>query len=101
MGDFAYGLLYDTMPDDVNADYNEKYGTSCYKNFTPEIQTRVNTLWENLKLADSTEAWIHVLAIAIVLFVVVLAVYTTYVKKKRSRDYRMRDKIKKQTVKDQ
>ena len=95
MGDFAYDLLYDTMPDDVNAAYNEKFGTSCYKNFTPEIQSRVNTLWENLKLADSTEAWIHVVAITIVVAVVALAVYTTYIKKKRSRDYRMRDKTKK------
>ena len=94
MGEFACELLYDTMPADVNGEYNELFGTTCYKNFTPEIQTRVNTLWENLKLADSTEAWIHVVAILIVVLVVALAVYTTYVKKRRSRDYRMRDKEK-------
>ncbi len=92
MGEFAYELLYDTLPDDVNADYNAAHGTTCYKNFTPDIQTRVNTLWENLKLADSTEAWIHILSVGIVVAVVALAVYTTYVKKKRSRAYRMRDK---------
>ena len=94
MGEFACELLYDTMPADVNGEYNELFGTTCYKNFTPEIQTRVNTLWENLKLADSTETWIHVVAILIVVLVVALAVYTTYVKKRRSRDYRMRDKEK-------
>ena len=92
MGEFAYELLYDTMPDDVNADYNATHGTTCYKNFTPDIQTRVNTLWENLKLANSTEVWIHVLSVGIVVAVVALAIYTTCVKKKRSRAYRMRDK---------
>ncbi len=92
MGEDACEILYGTRPDDINADYNASYGTTCYKNFTPEIQSRVNTLWENLKLADSTETWIHVLSIGIVVAVVALAVYTTYVKKKRSRAYRLRDK---------
>ena len=92
MGEDACEILYGTRPDDINANYNALYGTTCYKNFTPEIQSRVNTLWENLKLADSTEVWIHVLSIGIVAAVVTLAVYTTYVKKKRSRAYRLRDK---------
>ncbi len=93
-------LLYGKTPADVNAYYDGLMGeenASCYRNFTPEIQTRVNTLWENLKLADSTEPWIHVLTVLILVSVVTLAVYTTYIKKKRSRDYRMRDKLKKQT----
>jgi len=92
MGDFAYELLYNTMPEDVNVAYNESFGTTCYKNFTPEIQSRVNTLWENLKLADSTELWIHVVSVSIVGAVIALALYTTYVKKKRSRKYRLRDR---------
>ena len=95
MGEDACEILYGTEdhnPFDVNKEYNEKYGTTCYKNFTPEIQSRVNTLWENLKLADSTEPWIHVVSISIVVAVIALAVYTTYVKKKRSRAYRLRDK---------
>ena len=95
MGEDACEILYGTEgnnPLDVNEAYNEKYGTTCYKNFTPEIQSRVNTLWENLKLADSTEPWIHVVSISIVVAVIALAVYTTYVKKKRSRAYRLRDK---------
>ncbi|MBQ7332921.1 MAG: hypothetical protein IJW38_01060, partial [Clostridia bacterium] len=93
-------LLYGKTPADVNAYYDSLIGeenASCYRNFTPEIQTRVNTLWENLKLADSTEPWIHVLTLLILVSVVTLAVYTTYIKKKRSRDYRMRDKLKKQS----
>ena len=95
MGEDACEILYGTEgnnPLDVNEAYNEKYGTTCYKNFIPEIQSRVNTLWENLKLADSTEPWIHVVSISIVVAVIALAVYTTYVKKKRSRAYRLRDK---------
>ena len=95
MGEDACEILYGTEghnPLDVNEAYNEKYGTTCYKNFTPEIQSRVNTLWENLKLADSTELWIHLLSGGIVIAIVALAVYTTYVKKKRSRAYRLRDK---------
>ena len=92
-------LLYEKTPSEVNGYYDALIGkenASCYRNFTPEIQSRVNTLWENLKLADSTEAWIHVLTVIILASVITLAVYTTYIKKKRSRDYRMRDKLKKQ-----
>ena len=92
MGEDASEILYGVNPKEINAAYNEKYGTTCYKNFTPEIQSRVNTLWENLKLSDSTELWVHILSGGIVVAVVALAVYTTYVKKKRSRAYRLRDK---------
>ena len=102
MGEDAYEILYGTDPIEHNAKYAQAIGKAgdpakekeapCYKNFTPEIQSRVNTLWENLKLADSTELWIHILSIGIVVAVVTLAVYTTYVKKKRSRSYRVRDK---------
>ena len=92
MGEDACEILYGTNPKEINAAYNDKHGTTCYKNFTPEIQSRVNTLWENLKLADSTELWVHLLSGGIVIAIVALAVYTTYVKKKRSRAYRLRDK---------
>ena len=92
MGEFAYSLLYDKMPEDVNKEYNSKFGTSCYRNFTPEIQSRINTLWENLKLADSTEPWIHVVSISITSVVIFIALYSTYIKKKRSKIYRLRDK---------
>jgi spermidine/putrescine transport system substrate-binding protein len=92
MGDDAISLLYDNTPEIVNAHYHSMYETACYKNFTPDIQSRVNTLRENLKISGSTELWIHVLTAVIVVSVVTLAVYTTYVKKKRSRSYRLRDK---------
>lgn len=96
MGDEAIEILYNTSPDVINAEYNAKYGTSCYKSFSPEIQAHVNTLWESLKTENATEPWIHVTSVVIVGSVVALAAYDTYVKKKRSRDYRMRDKAAKQ-----
>ncbi|MBR2343190.1 MAG: ABC transporter substrate-binding protein [Clostridia bacterium] len=94
MGEFAIDLLYGYSPDEVNASYNAIYGkdASCYHNFTPDIQSRVNTLWENLKIADSTELWVHVTAGLIVAAVLALAIGTTYIKKKRSKFYRERDK---------
>lgn len=93
-GESAYDLLYAISPSEVNAEYNKVYGddATCYKNFTPEIQSRVNTLWENLKLADSTELWVHITAIGIVVAVLVWAISSIYIKKKRSRFYRYRDR---------
>ncbi len=92
MGEDALALLYDTPPAVINADYNAKFGTTCYENFSPDIQARINTLWENLKIHDSTEPWIHITSIAIAAGVLVWAGYSVYIKKKRSKDYRQRDK---------
>ena len=92
MGEEAIEILYKTSPAEVNASYNQKHGTTCYKSFTPEIQAHVNTLWESLKTENSTELWIHITAGIIVSAVIIIAAYTTYIKKKRSRDYRLRDK---------
>ncbi len=94
-GETAYDLLYNKTPDKVNAAYNEKFGSdgaACYRTFQPDIQSRVNTLWENLKLADSTELWVHITTVVIVAGVLGLAIYTVYIRKKRSRFYRYRDR---------
>ena len=95
MGEDAMKLLYERAPSEINADYNAEFGTTCYKNFSPEIQAHVNTLWESLKTENSTELWVHIAAITIVTVVIALAIYTTYIKKKRSKDYRLRDRQKK------
>ncbi len=92
MGENAIEILYNSAPAEINAKYNEEHGTTCYKSFTPEIQSHVNTLWESLKTENSTEIWVHITTGVIVGTVIILAVYNTYIKKKRSRDYRMRDK---------
>ena len=92
MGEDAIEILYGISPAEVNASYNAMYGTACYKSFTPEIQAYTNMLWESLKTENSTELWVHVTAIAIVVGVVAYAAYTTVIKKRRSKDYRLRDR---------
>ncbi len=95
-GETAYDLLYNKKPSDVNAAYNAKFdndpNAACYESFKPDIQTLVNDLWEEIKLADATEVWVHVTSITIVVAVLALAIHSVYIKKKRSRFYRLRDK---------
>ena len=94
----AYEILYGVGKSDAQADYpfNPAY-ENYYKDEATgiDIQTHVNELWESLKTESSTEPWIHITSIAIVVGVLSYATYDLYVKKKRSRDYRMRDKAKK------
>ena len=92
MGEEAMDILYGVSPAVANAAYTAMYDTACYK-FVPEIQPHMNTLWESLKTENATELWIHIATGVIVGGVLALAVYTTYTKKKRSRDYRNRDKM--------
>ncbi len=92
MGEEAIDILYGVSPSTVNAEYDAMYGTACYKSFSPEIQTHVNTLWESLKTENATELWVHITTGVIVAGVLSLAISTTYLKKKRSKDYRTRDK---------
>lgn len=93
----AMDILYGKSHVDVNAEYIEKFGKNsyCYESFSPEIQEHVNVLWESLKTENSTELWVHITTLIIVVAVLMLAVYTKVVEKSRSRDYRMRDKMKK------
>ena len=95
-GKGAYELLYEYDPADVNRAYAEKLGKdtscACYNSFTPNVQNRVNTLWEELKITGSTELWVHISAIAIVVLVLGYAGYDFYIKKKRSRHYRKKKK---------
>ena len=95
MGEYAIELLYQVSPEEINKEYNAVNGTTCYKSFTPEIQAHVNMLWESLKTENSTELWVHISTAVIVGGVLILTCYDIYVKKKRSRDYRLRDKAAK------
>ena len=63
-----------------------------YHNFSPELLNYTNALWENLKTENSTEIWVHVTSIVILVSLLTFAGYSIYIKKKRSRDYRLRDK---------
>ena len=89
----AWEVLYGKTKDEANANYPfnpayEKY----YKDDKVDIQVHVNSLWESLKTENSTELWVHITSIIIVVGVVSYASYDLYVKKKRSKDYRARDK---------
>ena len=104
-GEKAEEILYGTDPIEHNGSYAERIGKSgdlakeapCYKSFSPAVQEHVNTLWEGLKTENATELWIHVAAITITGSVLALGIYSVYIKKKRSRDYRLRDKAAKST----
>lgn len=92
----AWDVLYGKSKDEanVNYSYNPAY-MDYYKDESVDIQLHVNSLWESLKTENSTEPWIHVTSITIVVGVLSFAIYDIYIKKKRSKDYRMRDKAKK------
>ena len=86
---------YGKTKEDANINYHhENPAYENYKNEGVDIQAHVNSLWESLKTENSTEPWIHVTSIAIIVAVISLAAYNTYIKKKRSGDYRLRDKMK-------
>ena len=94
----AYEILYGVDKNHAKADYPFN---PAYENYFKDeetgidVQTHVNELWESLKTENSTEPWIHITSIAIVVGVLSYASYDLYIKKKRSKDYRMRDKANK------
>ncbi len=91
-GENAYDLLYNYTPDNVNSAYNALFpdtvDPACYRSFPADIQARVNTLWETLKIHGSTELWVHITSIGIITLVLGYALYAIYIKKKRSKHYR-------------
>ena len=92
----AIEILYGKTPEEVNEDYAFN---PCYKSFSPEIQDYTNTLWESLKTENSTEFWVHITTVVIVAAVLSLAIYNIVIEKIRSKDYRLRDKKKRQAAK--
>lgn len=97
----AWEILYGKTKDEANVNYpyNPAY-EDYYKDESVDIQTHVTALWESLKTENSTELWIHVTSAAIVIGVLGFAIHSTYIRKKRSKFYRDRDKeLKKQMKK--
>ena len=88
----AYQTLYGKKKEDYKDIYPYDLAYEKYKNVTVDIQLYVNDLWEDLKTSIHTEAWVHITSIAIVAGVLGFAIYSTYIKKKRSKFYRERDK---------
>ena len=89
----AWEVLYGKTKDEANANYpySPAY-EDYYKDDEVDIQAHVTALWESLKTENSTELWIHITSIAIVLGVLGFAIYSTYIRKKRSKFYRDRDR---------
>lgn len=84
--DYILDILYGTIG---NGTYSyDPY----YHNFTPKIQRHTNSLWEELKIHGSAETWVHVTSGVLVGAILLFAIYTVVVKKKRSKHYRLRDK---------
>ena len=93
----AWDILYEKTKDEANVNYSYSPAyKDFYKDENVDIQVHINSLWESLKTENSTEPWIHITSLTIIVSVVALAVYSYYIKRKRSKDYRLRDKQKQQ-----
>ncbi len=83
------GILYgDTEQLKANYDYDPAFRDYS----SPELEQYVFGLWEELKTENATEPWVHITAALIVLALGGGFGYSFYLRKKRSHDYRMRDK---------
>ena len=94
----AWETLYGKTKDEANENYPYRPAyENYYKDENVDIQAHVTALWETLKTENSTEPWIHITSGAIVAGVLGLAIHSSYIRKKRSKFYRDRDReLKKQ-----
>ena len=89
MGEEAYEILYKLSGEEANVNYSYD---PVYYSFDDETQELVNSLWENLKTESAIEPWIHVVSGVIVVSLLAFGTWTVYLRKKRSKNYRLRDK---------
>ncbi|MBR4296351.1 MAG: spermidine/putrescine ABC transporter substrate-binding protein [Clostridia bacterium] len=82
MGEDWLELLY---PE--NMDFAKEYDKNCYKSLPSETLALVNSLWEELKIDSTLGVGIYLSCIGIISLLVVWAVYTIIIKKKRSKYY--------------
>lgn len=87
MGEHAMEVLYGG--DEMSYEFDP-----FYHSFSPSLQAYTNALWEELKTQSSTELWVHLSSFLIVGGLAGYGGYVLYVRKKRSKDYRLRDKAK-------
>ena len=95
MGEDAYDILYGYSYEELNADYGFSpyyHSFSNAEKYGEDMQQYVNGLWEQLKTETDVEIWVHVSSITIVVVLLAACSYNIYVKKKRSKFYRQRDK---------
>ncbi|MBQ8836906.1 MAG: spermidine/putrescine ABC transporter substrate-binding protein [Clostridia bacterium] len=82
MGEDAMNILY---PDDFS--FAENYNKMSYHNLNSETLKLVNNLWEELKISSATGETVYVLAIAIIVALIVYAIFHTVRKRKRAKYY--------------
>ena len=88
-GEEEYAILYGQSA----ADIEEQCGFDpFFHSFDDETQELVNSLWEGLKTESSIEPWVRITAALIVVGVIGYASYIIYIRKARSREYRLRDR---------
>lgn len=95
MGEDAYDILYGYSYEELNADYGFSpyyHSFSNAEKYGEDMQQYVNGLWEQLKTETDVETWVHVSSITIVVVLLAACSYNIYIKKKRSKFYRQRDK---------
>ena len=95
MGEDAYDILYGSSYEILNANYGYDPYYHSFSNadiYGDDMQQYVNGLWEQLKTETDVELWVHISSITIVVALVVACSYNIYIKKKRSKFYRQRDK---------
>ena len=85
--DYVFDLLYN-----VEGNGTYPYDDPFYHKFTPEIQRLVNANWEKLKIHGSDALWVHITSAVLVGVILIFAVYSIIIKKRRSKHYRLRDK---------
>ncbi len=89
MGEEAYEILYKLSGAEANVNYGYD---PVYYSFDDETQELVNSLWESLKTESAIEPWVHVVSGVIVVSLLAFGTWTVYLRKKRSKNYRLRDK---------
>jgi hypothetical protein len=90
LGEDAYDILYSTANENISRSYYHSFSNE--KVYGDDMQQYVNALWEQLKTETQVEVWVHVTSITIVVTLLALCSYSIYIKKKRSKFYRSRDK---------
>lgn len=96
MGD-AYDILYGYSIEELNENYDHDpyyHSFSDAEIYGDDMQMYVNGLWEQLKTETDVELWVHISSITIVVALLAFCSYNIYIKKKRSKFYRQRDKEK-------
>ncbi len=105
MGEYAMDILYGTSIEEAKGTYSydldyrslidSQLVLTNGENAGMSVQTYLNNSWEKLKTWSAVELWVHIVAGIIVVSVLTLCIYNLYIKKKRSRFYRYRDRANK------